>query len=184
MKRRIALLAGVLVLVSAGVWFYAWANGPASSTASTTQGPENVFGSQIKLQPYSGKLFTTQIPSTLILKSSTESAGPTLGQYLFKGTDSSVTDQLGITIGVMQSSSLDEVAAVKLRLGDTETYTRTEINEAPEGAIAFTKNTDYETTVFWPYQGKYVGIAVSGSVLRQAELSEIMSSVLTNWQWL
>lgn len=183
MSRRVPLLIAAVVVVAVGVWFYAWATGPATSTSTTTSASENVFGSQIQLVPYDSQYFSTQVPSTLVLKSSNEnSAAPILGQYLFKHSSTALADQLGITVGVMQGA-LDEVPAVKLRLQQPDIYSQTAVPAAPAGAIAFSKQGTYETSVFWAVDGRYAGVAVSGSVLRQADLGEILNSVISNWQW-
>lgn len=185
MKKKIFIAAICLLIFGGAFWFYKWSNSPASTSDAISAGSRDVFGSQIKLTSYSGQYFTTQIPSTMLLKTSTEnSSSPTPGLYLFKHSDIGIGDQLGITIGTMQSPSLDEVSAVKLRATQPDRYRKSNLENSPEGAIVFNTTDDFETSIFWSNGSKYAAVVVSGSSLRQAELSNVVGSVIANWQWL
>lgn len=185
MRRKYLLLLVPLMVFVAGIWFYRWSNSPANAGTVLTPQGANVFGAQIDLVSYGSQYFTTQIPKTLVVKSSNEASnGATVGQYLFKHSNVSLSDQLGITIGTMQSASLSEVSAVTLRQSQPEKYTSITIDGMPQGAVAFEALDPYEVGVFWPNESQFAAVVVSGSSVRKAELRETLYGVIANWQWL
>lgn len=183
MAKKVVFAGVALLAVSVGIWTYLWANSPAQTSISSTSS-QQVQGSQITLAPYTAQQFTTVIPSTLQVKTSTENnKSAILGQYLFTNKDSHLSDQVGITVGTMQGTDINEVSAAKLRQTQQDVYESATLDFTPSNAVAFHKKDGYETSVIWSEGSRYVAVVVSGSVLRQAELEEISRVVVTNWQW-
>lgn len=184
MAKKITAAAALLVIGLMGVWVYMWANSPAQTSLSNSNAQERVQGSQITLLPYAGQSFNTVLPSTLKIKTSSESRKSAItAQYLFVNTDTHFSDQVGITIGTMQSANIEEVSAVKLRQTQRDVYEPATYDFMPANSVAFHKKDSFETSIIWAEGSQYATVVVSGSVLRQAELEEIARVVVTNWQW-
>lgn len=151
---------------------------------SVTPEPSNVLGSQIQLVPFETDYFSTSVPSFLQRKTTNEStSAPISGQYLFKHAQINITDQLAITTGPLVNSTLAELSGVKVRQSEPERYKQTPRSNMPTGAIVFERQDQYETAVFWQENGRYASVVVGGGGDRRAQLDEIVSSVLSNWQW-
>ncbi len=186
MKRRLIVASFIILVAIVGFNVIHWASSPSSTKQSSLGGKQDsgVLGSTSDLTPFTSPYFTTQIPSTMRLKTSNESSSnPVRAGYLFTSTVSSPADQIAITVGTMGLNRLSEISGVKQRLNNPSTYETTEVPNAPEGAMSFKRTSDYETAVFWQEDDLYVALVVSGSPLRQAELDQTVQSVLTNWSW-
>lgn len=185
MRRRWLLLAVVVVFVGGLAGLYAWMQSPVTNHGvSVVPEPSNVLGSQIQLVPFDTDYFSTSIPSFLQRKTATESdSAPVSGQYLFKHVQINIGDQLGITTGLLNGSSLPEVSGVKVRQSEPERYEQVARTNMPDGAIVFERKDQYETAIFWQENGRYASVVVSGGGERRAQLEEIVSSVINNWQW-
>lgn len=184
MVKKIIWISTFIGVGTAAASIYIWSSRPVTTTASTTGTESNVRGSQISLSAYSGQQFSTQIPSTLALKTSSENKnGSISGQYLFVNRDKNQADQLAITIGTTQGADVREISAVKLRLMETETYEPVTLDYAPPGALGFQKKNGYEVSLFWRQDSRYAAVVVSGSILNKADLDEVSRTVINNWQW-
>lgn len=185
MRRRwlIAGAAALVIVFFAGV--YAWMQSPVTNKGQSVQGEtQDVLGSHIELVPLNTAYFSTNIPQFLQQKTSVEDASAAVsGMYLFKHKQLDLSDQLGITTGALNGSSLSELSGVKVRQSEPERYHSTVVQGMPEGAIAFERTDEYEVAVFWQHNNRYVSVAVSGSVSRKGQLDATMDAVLGNWQW-
>lgn len=185
MKRLILICAGGLLLI-AGVWAFWWWQSPAETRDFTSdeQTSQAVLGSEVNLVSWQTKHFTTRYPDNLRVITSNELAhGNTSGQYLLGAVSLKQTDQLAITVGTLEGSTLRELPAVRLRQQHTETYQPADRSFLPDGGLVFSSTKEYETAMFWRHGSSYAAVVVSGSAVRQAELEEALQAVVTNWQW-
>ena len=174
------LLASVLV-VSFGIWW----NSPERTIPVVSSNTTQVLGSETSTSPLDTSYMSTVFPGRLHIKSSNENAASAIvGQYLLTSKDLQLNDQVGITIGKLNNDTIDNISPVQLRLRHPETYQQSSLADAPEGAIVFISSNGYEKSVFWAHDGLYSGVVVSGTVGRIAELNEILTTVVFNWQWL
>ena len=184
MKRLAIGISGSLLLI-AGLWSYMWWHSPAETKHITTaQTTKDVLGSERALTSWTTQHFTTRYSSELrILMANEVAHGLTTGQYLLGSTSLNKTDQLAVTVGQLNSTSLEELPAVKLRQQRTDTYQLATVPFTPPGGQVFSTVEGYELAMFWKEGSSYAAVVVSGSSARQAELQEALEAVVANWQW-
>lgn len=171
-----------VLLIGSGVFFLKWSNGPASTTKSTSSDGD-VLSSQITLRSLETTYYKTQIPDTLQSKVNIENPrAPIMGNYLFKETNVSVSDQLAITVGKRGNETAPTLPAVQLRSSKPEEYRKATFNHMPDNAIGFESINGYEKAVYWVTNDTYNAVVVSGSPVRQSNLDQILNAVLANWQ--
>lgn len=185
--KRVVLVAAGAMLIIAGAWGYIWWHGPAETKEFTVnhQTTKDVLGSELTLISWHPQYFSTRYPSTLRILTSNEVAhGATLGQYVLSSVSLKQTDQLAVTVGVLDDMTLDDIPSVKFREQHADIYQQTDRSFIPAGGIVFSAKEGYETAAFWRHGNRYAAVVVSGSPLRKAELEEALEAVVTNWQWL
>jgi hypothetical protein len=186
MKRKIILgggLLGAIAVILGGYGFYEWSQRPVVSTVNN-QDLSGVLSANTVLEPLETSLFTTKVPDYMHKKSSSESQkGPVIASYLLSNARQEFTDQTGITVGRLGSDALSEVSGVKLRLSQPEIYEQANLGWVPEGAVVFSRKDEYEKSIFWKNNARYVSVVVSGLPARQAELDQQLSAIVQNWQW-
>lgn len=184
MKRLLVGATGLIILGSF-VWLLYWWQSPAETTdySSAGQTEAGVLGSEVELVSWRTKYFATSYPATLRVVTSNElTHGSTFGQYVLGSVSPKQTNQLAITVGPLQGTTLRELPAVMMRQQQTELYRPTSRTYVPIGGLAFTSTQDYETAVFWQEGNRYVAVVVSGSAMWQAELEDALQTVITYWQ--
>lgn len=117
----------------------------------------------------------------------------TVASYSLSSTNVRQTDQIGVTIGNLNRTALNEIPAIKLRLSQPGTYTvidpKTYAGSPLPNATAIIGNVaadgSYETSLFWqaPQAGRYVAVVASGSSTRKAELEQALALIVEQWQW-
>lgn len=180
------LVLPLLVVLGAGAGLYTWWQSP-SSTSSVDNGSQSVnavLGSETTLEPWQTAYFSTQYPSNLRVRTTTEdSSRAIVGSYLLTNIDPAEQDQVGVTIGTLGNNTFEAVSAVKYRSMHPELFTRTSRNYAPAGAVVFDGTQDYETDIIWQDGNRYAVVAVTGSTSRRAELEQATQAIVSNWQW-
>lgn len=185
--KRLLIVLPLLALAASGTWVYNWWNKPsfASGLEQTTQGQNDVLGSQTTLQKWRTDYFTTLIPTNLQLKTSDQDTSKSIeGSYLLGNTEPQMDEQVGITIGRVGNGTLQETPAVKLRLNNPEVYAPTSVNYAPADSLVFTKVGSFEQSVFWQHGNRYAAVVVSGTSIDQTGMDQIAANIISNWQWL
>lgn len=164
---------------------YQWMQNPATNKGvSVIPEDQNVLSSNVSLLPFDTTFFFTNVPSYLQSKSITENPdAPTSGMYLFKHQQISLNDQLAINTGTLSGSTLNELSTIKVRQSEPSRYHQTSRPSAPEGAIVFERQDQYEVAVFWQHNGRYASVVVGGSNDRRADLESTLQTVLSDWQW-
>lgn len=178
--------ASIVGLLGAGIVFYIWWNGTPRSAMPTQndQAGTEVLGSETTLQPWQTASFTTQYPDTLrVIRSNEIASTGVRGQYLLGTRALTQSDQVGVTVGTLETSSLEDLPAVKLRHQETAQYQTTARSYAPTGALVFSSKDSYEVGIFWQRGKDYAAVVVSGSASRQSILDYELEAIVSNWQW-
>lgn len=189
MKRSPIMILTVAVGIAtiSGVGgFLLWSQQPSRGTIiHSAEETTGVKGSSITQESFNTQFFDTVVSSNFKMKTKNEAASPSiLGQYLLTDKDIYKSGQLAITIGVAKDNNLDEVSPVKLRRTFPNEYTEV-ISEPgyPAGSVTFVKQPDFEKSVFWIHDGRYVAVVVSGGIENQESLNDSLLMTLTSWQW-
>lgn len=184
--KRVVALASIVGVLGLSTFFYMWWNG-APGSATSKQGYQTstaVLGSETKLQAWQTGSFTTRFPDTLrVIRTDEIARAGVRGQYLLEARSLTQSDQLGITVGTLETSSLEDLPAVKLRRQQIAQYEVVTRSYAPEGALVFSSKDGYEVAVFWRSGKDYAAVVASGSISRQSILDYGLEAVVSNWQW-
>lgn len=182
--KMVLILAGLSILTA--VLAIRWSQQPAlgTTTVKTIDGTD-VKSSSSTQEALETSLFSTRISANFKMKSKNEvQSSSILGQYLLADKDIYVSDQLAITVGVTKAVTVNEVSPVQFRRTLPAEYIETDaVAGFPEGSVAFIKKADFEKSVFWVSNGKYVGVVVSGGIQNRASLEESLRTVVVNWTW-
>lgn len=185
---RTILLAVGAVLALLVVIFVIWANQPTSSrpSVSTVQGVNEVVE---KNKTLTSKYYSVSIPDSFNVKTKQEQdKGPIRSQTMLANANTQfetpLADQMGITVGDLPSDGLAGLSDVKFRTLTSSGYSAKTFEGSPPGAVVFSKGgSTYEIAAFWPHNGRYAAVAVSGTADRTATLDKLLRQALTSWQW-
>lgn len=183
MRRRTQVsVAGSVVLIAAAVFGFLWMNQPSVSRQTVEYTPE------VKAATTSGfraRYFSTELPDSLVLRSKVEdNAQGALARYMFQNSRVGDSRQLAITVSTLPTGGLAEVADVNFRVHNTERYSEFSLPDTTTGARAFRATDGYEVAVFYPNDGVYASIVLSGRVESTDELDADYLAILSHWQWL
>ncbi len=187
--RKVRIGLGVSLLFAAGViGLYAWGQQPVEGRlVATTSRPDLSSSGQAAQsnavaadESWQTKHFSTIRPAGFDVRSSREDASGMASYLLYGGTGQA--KQLAVSLNQL-AGPLNEVSAVKLRQTQPEMYKPVDLAYAPDGALAFTREADYELSLFWQREGRYVSVVASGSGQQRAELANAMETVVRHWQW-
>ncbi|MEK7603396.1 MAG: hypothetical protein AAB459_04115, partial [Patescibacteria group bacterium] len=156
---------GICLLGFAAWITYRWAQQPIVARPINTNSVQSASSETI---PYNTGLFATLISGDFVEKSANNKPNPPLlGQFLLRHRVSTYIEQIAITVGVLPSGGLNEVADVKLRRSQPENYTLLPGQTfAPVGSVSFATNLKNETAIFWPHDNKYAVVVVRGAADR------------------
>lgn len=185
MRRLIYGCIGLVLLVGVGIWSYMWWHSPAETKKFTENKSSNeVLASETALTTWETTYFTTAYPDNLRIITTNELAhGITTGQYLLGSTSPDKTDQLGVTVGTLDGVAFDELPAIKLRRQHINEYHTIKSSVTPPGGLAFVDEEKYEVSMFWQQGNQYAAVVATGSSARQAELTQVLEAVVSNWRW-
>lgn len=185
------LLVGVLcaALAVCIIAFLLWARQPVVEQAASSS-VQGVSSNNREQKPLRGINFVTTVPADITIKSNqTTPHGDVVEQMFLSSTATSIehpiSDQLGITIGMIPSGGMKAISDIQLRLSNSGTYGRIQRDEITNDHMAFIKqdDRDYEVSVFWNDGQRYASVVVSGTPARQSELEQMLHSILSSWQW-
>lgn len=184
--KKIFVMIALVVPLGLAVWFYHWwtQETTTSKVSIVKQANKGVLGSDTTIQSWSTPYFTSGYPDTFRLRTNNEVPHANMfGRYMFSSVSQDKTDQIGITVGHLAESSLNELSAIQMRLQRPDTYVAATRGYAPAGSLVFSRADGTETAVFMRDGENYAAIVVSGSVTRQQILDQGLQTVVANWAW-
>ncbi len=176
------------MIVATGVLLLSrWASRPVIVGGPSTA-VEGIQSSR-SFESLSTDYYTTTIPDELAVKSQNNARhGNTLSQTFLVNEESNfnnpLTDQLAITVGNLPSEGVTGLTDVQFRSRNPEKYSQVSQSSFPEGSKVFVSTANgYEKSVFWPYDGRYAAVVVSGTSDRATEINKDLDIVMTSWKW-
>ncbi len=192
-KSQVGLGVSLSVVTAAAVLYY-WSQQPVEGKVFTTISQPTASvqpdrDESMKLAPseqtmpkaWQTKYFSSLRPAGLDVRSSQEDASGAASYVLYGGAVGQAS-QLAVSLYQL-AGPLSEVAAIKLRQSQPETYKPLNLAYAQDSAIAFEREDDYELSLFWQHEGRYASVVASGSSQQRMELNQLMKTVVTNWRW-
>jgi hypothetical protein len=172
-----------MIIVGVMTWLaFRWARQPIINSANVNSSVQSI---QLENINYETDYFKTLIPSEFIEKTkSTTPKLPLLGQYLLRHKVTTYVEQIAITIGQLPAGGIEEVSDLKLRRTDKKNYTLIPYQSfAPQNSISYASNNSQETAIFWSHETRYAIVVFIGSTARSSTSSQVISTIVGNWNW-
>ena len=187
MKRNIALLSiGGGILIIAGLSFVAWfwTRQSAVGTVSIgtyTANPTRGSNATTVSAPY----FTAKLPAGFVINRQAEKPTPIVQFSLTASTNSSIDEQVSISIGALPAGGIQENGDYILRLTKPNIYQQVGIPSLPTEAIAFRAiSASPELTIFWPHRTNYAEISCSsGGGATSSQIETVCKNLVATWTW-
>jgi hypothetical protein len=187
-KRKAWLIAAGCLFVGvaiAAILLLRWMQNASVGTVHTGVTANNTLADAQPITIKTG-YFTTTLPAGFTVRRHTETPGANILVQLVATTPSTTDQQFAVTLGTVPAGGLREVGDYNLRSTNTEAYAPFSFASLPEGATGF-RNTAGPAAfvVFWPYQSRYVEIALtSEGVATLQQLETTFSGAISAWHWL
>ncbi|MEO6761587.1 MAG: hypothetical protein ABI220_04410 [Candidatus Saccharimonadales bacterium] len=182
-------LVVVFLVVAGGLSYvsYSWLHSPVNTMVNnnSVDSTNTVLGDEVSLSDWQTTLFSTLKTDSLQVKQTVETlSGSTLGSYLLTSMSGLNSDQVGVTVASLGNGDLSSVTAIELRRSQSEIYKGVACSPSLTASTCFVRDDDhYESSMFWQHGTNYIAVVASGSPERRAELSQSVTSIVSNWQW-
>lgn len=184
--RKRKLLALAVVVTAIGILVAAnaiseWINSPSGETIHIQTGTASPSGLPVE-QAIRTSYFYTEIPQGWHVREYTDKSVPSrLEMVAF--TPSGVSSQIAITIDLLPSNQLVDIADYHYRASNTAEYKSFTDPNFPAGTQGFQKTTtETEYTVFIVHRERYASVSVSGADTSDRLLA-ILQHALQHWVW-
>lgn len=185
MKWRIVGVSAGAVVIVVGAGFFYWSNQPVTTKITVEQNVKGATTPDYALKSYANSYFSANMPARFSNRTSITGRGqPTLLQQLFSapGSSSSFADQLAITVGVLPTGGVQNVADVQLR-ARTPSYVPLTFSWLTTGTAYERTDEGYELDIFLTHGQDYAAIVLTGLMSSKEQLTHEMQLLVTSISW-
>jgi|GEM_PF-6271631 len=186
MKKLVLFIAATIITISAAIAIFITLQ--QSSRGTVRQSQDQIATSQPTVQApkkIDTAYFAVTVPASFEVKTNVESDNTQNIIQIVAVQSHANGQQIAVTVGVLPSAGLADIASYNLRIKNPDTYSTIEFGGMPAGAPTFysTAGAHYEITTFWPRASLVATISVSGNSDSKTEINQALMQVLGSWQW-